>query len=61
MIDTLAVAGMTGLPVLTLVSADPTERELWARVTKRAGELTVHLLKIQASYNAEAISKLFRR
>jgi uncharacterized membrane protein len=61
MTDSLAVAAMCGVPVERIVEGDEVERALWLRVTERASELTVQLIKAQASYNAEAVSKLFRR
>jgi hypothetical protein len=43
------------------VSGDPLERELWARVTRRAGDLRGQLIKAQAIQTANAVGQLFRR
>lgn len=61
MIASLAAAAMCGVPVERIALGDEVERALWLRVTNRASELKVQLIKAQASYNAEAISRLFRR
>lgn len=61
MIDTLAVAGLAGLPVSRIVEAEPVERELWLRVTRRSDSLIAQMVKAQAQHNAAAISQLFRR
>jgi hypothetical protein len=60
-IDTLAVASLCGVPVQRIVEGDAIERELWGRVTKRAGELHVQLMRNQAVYIANAVGDLFRR
>lgn len=61
MIDTLAVAALCGLPVERMVSADPVEQVFWNRVTKRAGELNLEVVRYQANQNAVQISRLFKR
>jgi hypothetical protein len=40
-----------------MVSAPPIESELWARVTSRAGDLMLHLIKYQSNLTAYNILK----
>lgn len=60
MIDTLAVAGLCGLPVARMVSAEPLEAVMWNRITSRAGEVKLQLIRYQANQIAVEVSKLFR-
>ena len=55
------MAALCGLPVAQMVSAEPVEAAMWNRVTKRAGELRVQLIRLQANHNAAAIAQLFKR
>lgn len=59
--DTLAVAGLCGVPVARIVYGEPVERELWLRVTRRASEVKVLQMKNQAVYTANAIGNMYRR
>jgi hypothetical protein len=49
------------VPVARIVEGDAVERELYLRVTARAGELRVQLLKAQASWTAFYVGQLFKR
>jgi hypothetical protein len=59
-IDTLAYAALCNVPVDRIVSGDTLERELWVRVTTRAAELKVSMMKANAAHIANAVSKLFK-
>jgi len=47
--------------VARIVEGDPIERAVWIRVTTRAAELRVQMMRAQASHTAEQVSLLFRR
>lgn len=57
----LAAASVCGMPVDSFVRADLVERALMERVTLRAAELQVKLMKDQAIHIANAVGQLFRR
>lgn len=61
MIDTLAVAALCGLPLVDMVSAEVVEAAMWERVTRRAGEWQLQLIRYQANQIASEVSKLFRK
>ena len=55
------MAGIAGLDVARILEAEPVERELWLRITRRSDSLLAQMVKAQAAHNAAAISQLFRR
>jgi hypothetical protein len=60
-VDTCAVAALCGVPAARILDGDPLERAVWLRVTARAAELRVQMMKAQASHTAQQVSLLFRR
>jgi hypothetical protein len=60
MVDTLAVAALTGVPVRRIIEGDDVERALWLRVTERAGELHVQHMRAHASHVGAAVARSFR-
>ena len=59
MIDTLAAAGLVGVPVTRLVEGDEVEAALWIEVTRRASELRVQMMKAEASHVGAAVARAF--
>lgn len=57
----VAAGCISGVPVERLVYGALVERELWVRVTRRASELQVKMMKDQAILNANAIVLSQRR
>ena len=49
-----------GVPVDRMVRGDELERELWARITTRAGELKMLMMRNQATLTANALARVFR-
>lgn len=60
MIDTLAVAALCGVPVERIVAGDDVERALWLRVTERASELRVQLLRAHAGHVGNEVARRFK-
>lgn len=59
MIDTLASAALCGLPVERMVAGDRVEARLWSRVTVRAAELRVQMMKAEAIHIGNAVARAF--
>lgn len=59
--EALAAAALCGVPVQRITDGDEVERELWLRVTARAAEVRVQLMKAQAAHTANAVGRLFKR
>ena len=57
MMDALAVAALCGVPVERIVAGDRVERALWLRVTARAAELRVQMMKAEASHVGAAVAR----
>lgn len=55
------MAGLCGLPAERIAYGDSIERALWVRVVKRAETVRIQMMKSEALYIAEAVSRLFRR
>jgi len=53
----LASAALCGVPVSRIVAGDDVERALWLRVTERATELRVQLMRANASHIGNEIAR----
>lgn len=51
---------LCGVPVRRIVEGDEVERALWLRVTRRAAELRVQLIRAEAAYIGNEIARRFR-
>lgn len=61
MIDLLAAAAVSGVPVTPIIHGDRVEVALWERVVRRASDVHLKLMRDQAILNANAVARLFRR
>jgi hypothetical protein len=61
LIDTLAIAGVCGLPVDRMVYGDELEALFWLRVAESSAKLRADMMKAQATHIAAEVSRLFKR
>lgn len=54
----MAVAALCGVPARRIIDGDDVERSLWLRVTARAAELRVQMMRAEASHIAQGVGKV---